>query len=157
MAAADEVAVLTSGGLDSGVLLWQLGSRHRRVHALYVRSGLAWEEAELERLKEFVAGLPGRAPPEVRILDAPALDLYGGAWYASGKGAPRADDPDQAMEIPGRNVLLLSRAAVWCRLHGVGTIALATLRGNPFPDASAEFFREFSAALSRGLGAPIAI
>src|SRR6266702_2059055 len=37
-------------------------------------------------------------------------------------------------------------------LHGVHAIALGTLKGNPFPDSSREFFDDFAALVHRGLG-----
>ena len=41
--------------------------------------------------------------------------------------------------------MLLAQPSVWCALHGVHTIALGTLKGNPFPDSTREFFDGFSA------------
>ena len=55
------------------------------------------------------------------------------------------------MYLPGRNLLLLAQPSVWCALHGVHTIALGTLKANPFPDASREFFDDFAALVHRGL------
>jgi 7-cyano-7-deazaguanine synthase len=151
------VAALASGGLDSTVLLAHLARSHREVRPLFVRCGLSWEVAEAARLREVAAALgdPRIAPPEE--IAVPMGDAYGGAWYATGAGIPGWDEPDERWEIPGRNIILLAKAAVWARLRGIGRIALGILASNPFPDASPEFFAALEAALSRGLGAPVGI
>jgi 7-cyano-7-deazaguanine synthase len=149
------VACLSSGGLDSGVLLADLAARYRDVHPLYVRCGLLWEDEEEAALLAFCRALRAGAIRPPAALELPMRDVYGKAWYASGRGIPGSSEPDGAWEIPGRNVVLLSKAAVWCRLNGVGVLSIGTLRGNPFPDAGADFFRKMEAALSSGLAAPI--
>ena len=42
-------------------------------------------------------------------------------------------------------------------MHGVGQLALATLAGNPFADATDEFFRDFEQALDRATGSCVNI
>ena len=67
-------------------------------------------------------------------------DAYASHWSVSGAGVPDAASPDAAVYLPGRNLLLLAKAAVWCVLNGFEVIALGTLAGNPFADARPEFF-----------------
>ncbi len=145
------VAVLASGGLDSAILIADL-ARSVVVHPVYVRAGLVWEDAERSALQRFLDAL---ASPNVRPvveLTAPAAALIGAShWSVDGRGVPGADAPDADSFIPGRNVLLFSTTAIWCAGHGVGRIAIASLKGNPFPDATPEFFQAFGHALSLGL------
>jgi 7-cyano-7-deazaguanine synthase len=54
-------------------------------------------------------------------------------------------------------MILLSKAAVWCALNSIETIALGILSSNPFPDATPRFFASAAEALSLGLGHPIRI
>jgi 7-cyano-7-deazaguanine synthase len=54
-------------------------------------------------------------------------------------------------------VALLSKAAILCARQGIGRVALGPLAGNPFPDATAEFFEAMARALSLGLSYPIVI
>ncbi|MEE8046979.1 MAG: 7-cyano-7-deazaguanine synthase, partial [Dehalococcoidia bacterium] len=61
------------------------------------------------------------------------------------------------MFVPGRNILLIALAAVWCSTHDVSRIAIGSLGGNPFPDATPEFFSSFGTSLSSGLGHEINI
>jgi 7-cyano-7-deazaguanine synthase len=62
---------------------------------------------------------------------------------------PAADSPDETVYLPGRNLLLLSPAALFCIPRGIPTVAIGSLRHNPFPDATPRFFRAFAAAASR--------
>jgi 7-cyano-7-deazaguanine synthase len=148
------LAVLVSGGLDSAVLLGSmLQSRtHAAVYPLYVRTGLAWEAVEQQYLRRFLAALIDPPPRSLVTLELPVTDLYGDHWSLTGQDVPGAETPDEAVYLPGRNVLLLSKALLWCHLHDVPTLALATLARNPFPDATPEFFQSFTAAVNLAVG-----
>jgi len=147
----DPVAVLASGGLDSAVLLAEL-ARERTVFPLYVRAGLAWEDEERAALERYLAALGNPGVKPVQELSVEARALMGGHWSVTGAGLPGAGSPDSAVYIPGRNILLIGLAAVWCSLHAVHTIAIGSLGDNPFPDATADFFEAYAAVVSRGLG-----
>ena len=99
---------------------------------------------------------PSRAKPLV-VLDLPVADIYGAHWSVTGQDVPDGDSPDEAVYLPGRNLLLLAKSSVWCALNGIPTIALGTLAANPFPDADREFFAGFSALASRALGCPLEV
>jgi 7-cyano-7-deazaguanine synthase len=73
--------------------------------------------------------------------------LYGDHWSVTGQNAPDAATSDEAVYLLGRNPLLLIKARLWCQLHGVSTLAIGCLGGNPFADATAGFFEKFGAAL----------
>src|SRR5262249_47035314 len=66
-------------------------------------------------------------------------------------GVPDADSPDEAVYLPGRNVLLLSKALIWCHLNQVPDLALAPLAANPFPDATPAFFTAFTAVVNQAI------
>jgi len=146
------VAVLASGGLDSAVLVAHLGDQGRVVQPVYVRFGLAWEPVEEAHLRRFLNALPhGSGIRPLVVLQEPVAELYGPHWSVSGDDVPDAASPDAAVELPGRNLLLLAKSSVWCALHDVPAIALGTLQGNPFPDSSSEFFDGFSTLVGLGL------
>lgn len=153
----DRVAVLASGGLDSAILLADL-ARSAEVHPLYVSAGLVWERDERDALGRFVEALASPSVRPVVELTAQVEPLIGPThWSVAGRGIPGAGEPDEASFIPGRNVLLLSYAAIWCSTHDVGRIAIGSLGGNPFPDATPEFFDAFARSLSLGLGHRLSI
>ena len=59
--------------------------------------------------------------------------------------------------IPGRNLSLLTKAAMFCARGRIGAIALAPLESNPFPDARPEFFRAFERAVKLGMELPLRV
>jgi 7-cyano-7-deazaguanine synthase len=148
------VAVLASGGLDSAILVAELLRQERAVQPLYIRFGLTWEPVEEAHLRRFLATLPARG---LVTLDFPIADVYGAHWSLSAKDVPDADSPDEAVYLPGRNLLLVAKAAVWCALHDISTIALGTLKGNPFTDSSATFFSGLASVVQAGLDWPFEI
>lgn len=136
----DGVAVLASGGLDSAVLAAEYLGEGRVVQPIYVRFGLAWEEIEETHLRRFLDTLQSSRLRPLVTLALPVADTYGSHWSLSADDVPDADTPDEAVYLPGRNLLLLAKSSIWCALHGYPTIALGTLKGNPFADSSREFF-----------------
>jgi 7-cyano-7-deazaguanine synthase len=152
----DKIAVLASGGLDSSVLIAQMAS-DAAVSPIYVRCGFAWEEEEIHALRSFLDALNNANVQSITLLSAPAASLYGTHWSISGARVPAADEPDDNTYLPGRNILLISLAAIWGSTHDVSRVAIGSLGGNPFADASPQFFEIFGQALSTGLGRKVLI
>ena len=151
--APDELAVLASGGADSSILLVDQAAQSRVVWPVYIRFGLAWEDVEEAHLRRFLDAVSSRgAIRPLTVLELPITDVYGTHWSVSGTDAPDETTPDEAVYLPGRNVLLLAKTTVWCALHGVPTIALGTLKGNPFADSSPTFFSAFAETATQALG-----
>ena len=151
------VAVLCSGGLDSCVLLIDLARRTGRAVPLFVRAGHPWEGAERAALGRFldVVAEPAVAPP--RDLALPMGDVYGAHWSMSGQGAPGWGAPDEAVELRGRNLVLLSKALVAAAIEGWPTVAMGSLAGNPCPDATPHFFAAIAAVGSEALRSSLAV
>ena len=149
--------MLLSGGLDSAVLVGHLLRQGRSVRPFYVRSHLAWETEELTSAGRFLQAVGGPQLAELVVMDLPMGDVYGSHWSVTGRDVPGAHTADSAVYLPGRNAVLMVKAALWCHLHGVAELALAVLRSNPFADASAEFFEQFEAAMNVAVGARLRI
>jgi len=79
-------------------------------------------------------------------------DLYDGHWSLTGHNVPNYESNDPSVYLPGRNLILLTKAVLYCAIHHIGTLALGPLKGNPFPDSSMGFFRSFEKTASLGLG-----
>jgi 7-cyano-7-deazaguanine synthase len=139
-----------SGGLDSAILVGHLVRQGRRVQPFYIRTGLVWQAAELAACQRFLAAIASPRLAPLVVLELPLTDLYEGHWSLTGQHVPDRTSRDEAVYLPGRNVLLIVKAAVWCQLHGIEELALAPLGTSPFEDASAAFFADFEAALNRG-------
>lgn len=151
------VAVLASGGLDSAVLIAEFIKRGQGVQPIYVRFGLVWEAVEEAHLRRFLDALPDGGAHPLVTLDFPIADVYGSHWSLSARGIPDADSADDAVYLPGRNLLLLAKSSVWCALHHIPVVALGTLKGNPFADSSHEFFAALEAVVQTGLNWPFEI
>jgi 7-cyano-7-deazaguanine synthase len=59
--------------------------------------------------------------------------------------------------LPGRNVVLLGKAAVYCAAARIDRLAMGTLAHNPFPDATPAFRDAMARALSLGLDRPLRV
>ncbi len=149
--------VLVSGGLDSAVLLVHEAAQFD-VRPVYVRSGLAWEAAELRMLSRLMASpaMTGRLQP-LAVVDLPMQDVYPADHWAIAGRPPAYDSPDAAVYLVGRNITLLAKAAVLAARGEARRIALGPLAGNPFPDTTPAFFAAMAEALSRGLAHSLTI
>jgi 7-cyano-7-deazaguanine synthase len=154
--AAQPAAVLFSAGLDSAVLL-AAAARDAEAHPIYVRAGLAWEPEEQRAAARVLAALRNARIRDAVTLSVDMRDVYSPEHWAVRGVAPDYDTPDSDVYIEGRNVVLLSKAAVYMARAGLRRLLIGPLAGNPFPDATPQFFRAMSDALSLGLGSPVAI
>ena len=150
-------AVLLSAGLDSAVLA-AAEARAGEVHPIYVSTGLAWERGELAALDQLLATPPYRrnVAPLAR-LSFTVEDVYPSTHWALRGTPPAFDTPDKDVYLAGRNIALLSKAAIYSSRHGIGRIVLGPLAGNPFPDATPHFFEAMAGALSLGLARSIVV
>jgi 7-cyano-7-deazaguanine synthase len=151
-------AVLFSSGLDSAVLLLDAAARHGGAQPIYVSTGLAWEAEERAMAERFLAAVPASAGVlPMAVLGVDMRDVYPASHWAVRGEAPRFESPDADVYLEGRNVVLLSKAAVFAARAGSARICLGPLACNPFPDATPAFFAAMARALSLGLGTGIEI
>jgi 7-cyano-7-deazaguanine synthase len=152
--------VMLSGGLDSAVLAAE-EARTYVVHPVYVAGGLAWEEAEQQVIRELLSRPPFRDAPHpvqpLTRLEFSMRDVYPESHWAVTGNPPAYDTPDEDVYLHGRNIALLSKAAVYASTRKISRIVVAPLAGNPFPDATPQFFAALNAAFSLGLAVPIEI
>jgi 7-cyano-7-deazaguanine synthase len=97
-----------------------------------------------------------RVHPPV-VLEFTMRDIYPMTHWAIRGEPPAYDTPDEEVYLVGRNLVLLTKAGVLCAQRDIRRIVIGPLAGNPFPDATPEFFVAMSRALSLGLDQPIEI
>lgn len=129
-------------------------AREYLVKPVYVSVGLAWENAERAMLDRLLPALGPRVESAARLA-VDMRDVYPAAHWAVRGTPPKYDSPDEEVYLEGRNIVLLSKAAVFAAREGIMRVALGPLAGNPFPDATNEFFSAMARALSIGLDHPI--
>ena len=139
------------------MLVSESAKAYRRVFPVFVRMGLRWENVELYWLRQFLAQLAAPRVQPLHVVDLPVADVYGKHWSITGKHVPGRHTPDAAVYLPGRNLLLLAKATIFCASCRIPVIALASLARNPFPDARPVFFRQFSQLASGALGQAVTV
>jgi 7-cyano-7-deazaguanine synthase len=144
-------AVLLSGGLDSTVLLADEATRGE-VQPIYVSVGLAWESGERAMVSRFLAHsrLGARVRPLVS-LSVDMRDVYAATHWAMRGQPPAYHTADEDVYLPGRNIVLLGKAGVYCAAAKLDRLVLGTLEHNPFPDATPAFRAAMARTLTLGL------
>lgn len=148
--------MLVSSGLDSAVLLAHEAVQYN-VRPVYVRSGLAWEAAELQMLSRLIAAPVFAGLRPLLVVDLPMRDVYPADHWAMAGRPPAYDTPDAEVYLAGRNLTLLPKAGLIAARDDARRIALGPLAGNPFPDATPAFFAAMAEALSRGLAQALSV
>jgi 7-cyano-7-deazaguanine synthase len=156
-AASEGIAVLASGGVDSAVLLHEIADRGKIVHPVFVRQGFRWERMEHLWLRRFLAQTSRPEFRDLTVLVLPLADLYPADHFAVAGAVPAAGTPDEDCYLPGRNLTMLAKAAIFAALNDLSALALGSLGGNPFPDATPGFFAEMASTATRGLDHPLEI
>lgn len=152
-----EMAVLCSGGLDSAILLGDMLREGVTVWPVYVRQGYVWEGVEESHLRDYLEAVRTEGLRELTVLEMPMADVAPAHWGMTGRAIPGLESPDAAVYLPGRNVLFLAKAIVWCHLQGIKAVVLGVLASNPFPDATDEFIEAFSRAVNLGIGGHVGV
>jgi 7-cyano-7-deazaguanine synthase len=151
-------AVLFSGGLDSAVLLALEMKTSERVHPIHIRAGLAWEPAEARAIQRILDAAPFEESLQpLSTLTVDMRDIYPPTHWAIAGQPPAYDTPDEDVYLEGRNIVLISKASVLCARLAVERLVLGPLNGNPFPDATQQFFDTMARALALGLNRPFTI
>ena len=146
------LCVLVSGGLDSAIALAEAARGPLPVLPVYVRSGLVWEPAEMYWLGRFLPSLDAPRLRALEVLEMPVRDLYGDHWSRTGEDPPGRESPDQAVYLPGRNLLLLAKTGVLAARRGCRAIVMGPLAANPFPDGRRVFFDRMGEAVGLAMG-----
>jgi 7-cyano-7-deazaguanine synthase len=155
--AESTLAILVSGGVDSCVLLGEALRVYPSVQPIYVQVGSAWEPVEQVYLERFLRSLKAPNLNPLKVLSQPISDVYGRHWSMTGEDVPDENSPDEAVFLPGRNVLLLAKALLWCHLQGIEEIATAPLAANPFPDATDLFYDGFARIVSEAVSGKVRV
>jgi 7-cyano-7-deazaguanine synthase len=150
----EKVAILSSGGVESAILCGLLGKCFESVQPIYMRFGLAWEPVEEHYLRRFLQEVGDAKLQPLKVLEMPMSDAYGEHWSVTGFRVPDRQSPDEAVYLPGRNLMLVCKAAIWCALNQVSVLALGHLQTNPFPDATDEFFDNLTGLVKTSLQIP---
>jgi 7-cyano-7-deazaguanine synthase len=128
------------------------------VQPIYITVGLSWEHEERRAIDRFLAAITARFPVrDLVTLSVDMRDIYSSRHWAIVGAPPAYHTPDEDVYLPGRNIVLLGKAGVFCAVAEIDRLLLGTLDHNPFPDATAEFRAAMARALSAGLARTLVI
>ena len=151
------MAVLVSGGVESAAMISEAVRRYERVYPVYVRKGFVWETVELAHLKRLLSSYKAEGLADLAVLELPLKNVYKSHWSLRRDKTPGSRAPDPAVYLPGRNLLLLSLAGLFCGVRKIPALWVGTLKGNPFKDAQPRFLRKMGSLLRESLGLPVRV
>lgn len=136
--------VLTSGGLDSSVLIAMESEKREEVFPVFIRAGFRFEKAQRVALDRFLRKIRKRNVRPVTELSVSARDFFPKThWALSGRGIPPLKSPDGSCYLPGWNLLLLGPTLVFAAQKGIPSVVMGHITHNPYPDGQPEFFEAF--------------
>lgn len=151
------VVLLLGGGVESSLLLTQFVRAGRNVCPVHLHCGFIWEDCESAYVRRLLeANACARLLPLIEIR-YPHLDVMRTHWAVTGVGAPRAGESPQALELPLRNLTLLSVAG-WRMSHLPELLlVMGTTKDNSYSDGTREFFDCCGRLLTLNLRRPVKV
>jgi 7-cyano-7-deazaguanine synthase len=151
------IGVLLGGGVESTALVKRLLDEGRIVIPVRIDCGLVWDRAESHHARRFCAALAtDRLRPLIEIKLG-LRGLLGQHWALTGQGIPLAGAASADLEIPLRNLTLISLAVrkLADSVAGNGSpleLAIGTTADNCYRDGSRDYFDRCEAVLSLEAG-----
>src|SRR4029078_9912692 len=100
----------------------------------YISVGFAWEDEERAMARRLFAAPPFTGAVEPMLeLRFDVRDIFRAPHWAVRGEPPAFDTPDEDVYLDGRNVILLSKAAVYMSRHDMYGWPLGTSPGEPPP------------------------
>ena len=122
-----QICLLISGGLDSCVLSHYLLEKQWEVTPIYVQTGLLWESVEIGWVKRFLTHIKSSKLAPLQKISLPVQDIYQSHWSTTGKQTPDAFSNDNEVYLPGRNLVLLVKVALYCAFNNINVINIQGL------------------------------
>jgi len=142
------VVALSSGGVDSSVMMQLLKKSDCRLFPLFIDYGQLAANAEWEACQKICQYLD---------LKPIRMDVRGfGHLIPSGLTSRKLDIEKEAF-LPTRNLLFLTLGAAYGYVKSAYVIAIGLLSNPIFPDQTKEFVQEAQRSISRALGVDVTI
>jgi 7-cyano-7-deazaguanine synthase len=151
------VVLLFGAGIESTMLVKRLLGEGKVVAPVYEHWGLRWEDCERAYARRFCeANACGGLLP-LSEINYSHRDVLDGHWSVSGVNFPRAGDSFQALEIPLRNLTLLTNAAARFSHLQELRLVIGTTADNNFSDGTRSFFDKCETQLTADIHRPVRI
>ncbi len=151
------IVVLLGGGVESTSLVRRFLDSGRRVVPVHMHCGLIWDDVEALFVQRFCAAQDDERLVPLIQFQVPLAGWLDGHWAVTGKDVPRAGANGRDLEIPLRNLTLLSFALPKVAHLSEFQFAVGTTADNSFRDGSREYFDRSQELLSLEAGRPIGI
>ncbi|MBI4533380.1 MAG: 7-cyano-7-deazaguanine synthase [Candidatus Melainabacteria bacterium] len=151
------VAVLTSGGISSAVLLAQALDHFEAVYPIYGQFGLPWQTVEEQHLRRFLAAMRGPGLGRLKVLELPVDDIYKEDGTIAAQLVPESTEPEELLTLSGRNVLLLSKASVWSVVNGIEVLATGPQPEHRLHNESHKVIQQIKSIVRAGLKQSITV
>jgi 7-cyano-7-deazaguanine synthase len=155
--ALQPVAVLLGGGVESTALVRRFLAAGRRVLPVHLHCGLIWDDCESAWVHRFCGTMAGPALAPLVEIRLPLADFLQGHWAVTGRSVPRAGASSADLEIPLRNLTLMSFALHRLRPRSGFALALGTTADNCYRDGNRTYFDKCEELLSLEAGRPIQV
>lgn len=154
--------MLLGGGIESTALVMRYLAEGCVVAPVRLHCGLIWDDCESDHARRFcqAVAVPRLSPlVELRLPLGGFLESH---WAVTGRNVPAAGAGAAELEIPLRNLTLLSFAlqAVkdqFPKGDEAVSLALGTTADNSYRDGSREYFDRCEAVLSCDAGRPVQV
>jgi 7-cyano-7-deazaguanine synthase len=151
------ICALTSSGLKGIALLEHCSTNYEVVVPVYIQKGLRWEESELYWLKKFLRSARFKHLAPLEILHLPIRDVPHSHWSVTGVHVPGEKAKASQLFLPGRNLMLLTKAALFCAVKGIQEIAIGVAKTSPFQDADPDFLKQCESIFAKSFGHTVSI
>jgi 7-cyano-7-deazaguanine synthase len=151
------VAVLLGGGVESTALVRRFLDEGRRVVSVHVHCGLIWDDCESRYVRRFCAAVAAPALAPLVEIRLPLGGFLPGHWAVTGRNVPRAGASSADLEIPLRNLTLLSFALHAVQRDEPAALALGTTADNCYRDGSRAYFDKCEELLGLEAGRPVKV
>jgi 7-cyano-7-deazaguanine synthase len=161
-----QVAVLLGGGVESTALVKRFLADDRPVLPVHLDCGLIWDDCETRYVRRFCDANACRNLAALVEIRLPLQGFLQDHWAVTGVNVPRAGASPADLEIPLRNLTLLSFALHRFRERhngqvvddtGAITLALGTTADNCYRDGSRAYFDKCEEVLSLDAGSPVRV
>jgi 7-cyano-7-deazaguanine synthase len=137
-----KIVVMSSGGLDSSVMMFLLNKEGHEVHPVHIDYGHHAEDHEWRSCQKICEYLGVNKPIKLGIR---GLDSIPSSLVRSGL------DIEKNAFLPTRNLLFVVLGGAYAFSIGCDVVALGILANPIFPDQKVEFFRRAEDSVSAAL------
>ncbi len=163
--------MLLGGGVESTALVRRFLAEGRTVVPVHVHCGMIWDDCETRYVLRFLESNAGSELAPLVEIRLPLEDFLRGHWTVTGVNVPRAGASSADLEIPLRNLTLLSFALHRLRqlrngeAHSAAStavaseyaLALGTTADNCYRDGNRSYFDKCEEVLSLDAGCPVRV